>query len=512
MSNFSYQNGYFEDNNEGPLLHRIPEDILQMVNSDWKSWVALHDTDYDDYDDDDDDNEPTPSSTVPRSALGGKKAMALDELARDIIYATKLKVAESGQLYRYDSEQGCYHCEHNPEKMISEYLEPSGHFSRLSSKDLREIAQRLTLYPHIQCEGDSFNCYPHIINTASGLLDYIKQEVDPHSPEYLFTYAVAAEYLFDETDIYCPTFEKFCQTSLAPVHMDDAAKVKEVIEQKRLFLLQMIGYACCDSNAGKCALFFKGEPDSGKSVMSNFITKLFRPELVSNIPLHDLSGRFNKAELFGKKLNIAGEIKGKKLTDISTFKSITGNDKIAAEFKGKDPFSFTPRCKMVFAGNALPGTTESDGTAAFTNRLMVLLFNHSVPKEEQDKELLDKLWQERNSIFTLAMQALRDLDIRDFRFSVPEESTQFVQSFTGRNNSLQNFVKECCCLSEEQRIHNVLLVAAYEEYCATNGLEVFSKQKLYEMLDGIPGVTPKKFRAGGENRWGRSGIGLKEQC
>ena len=112
----------------------------------------------------------------------------------------------------------------------------------------------------------------------------------------------------------------------------------------------------------------KGEPDSGKSVVANFITQLFQPELISNVPLHKLSERFFKAELFGKKLNVAGEIQGKQLTEIATFKSITGGDAITGEYKGKNPFSFTPRCKLLFAGNALPGTSESDATKAFVNR------------------------------------------------------------------------------------------------------------------------------------------------
>ena len=153
-------------------------------------------------------------------------------------------------------------------------------------------------------------------------------------------------------------FSKICRSSL-----DGDPK-------KRQLLLEMIGYICSDLTVGKCAFFLQGQPNSGKSVIAEFISRLFDPSLVSNVPLHQLGERFSRAELAGKKVNIAGEIAGRALRDISIFKSVTGGDRITGEFKGKDLFYFIPRCKLLFAGNTLPRTTEADTTAAFANRLV----------------------------------------------------------------------------------------------------------------------------------------------
>ena len=234
-------------------------------------------------------------------------------------------------------------------------------------------------------------------------------------------------------------------------------------------------------------------------------------ELISAVQLHQLSDRFAKAELFGKKLNVSGEIQGKKLREITTFKCITGGDRIEAEYKGKDLFSFVPRCKLLFAGNTLPTTSESDATRAFVNRLTILLFNHSIPKEDQDKDLLDKLLAEKDAIFTLAMDALRDLKERNYCFTLPDESKEFLNSFEERGNSLQAFLKDCCVVEAEARIFNVDLYQAYVRYCQKNGLEEFSREKLYEMLSGVPGVTMKRIRIRTENRWGHVGIGIRDQ-
>lgn len=113
-------------------------------------------------------------------------------------------------------------------------------------------------------------------------------ELLPHDAAYRFTYQVRVDYIEDKSRISYPAFEAFCQSSLE----DDP--------EKRQLLLEFIGYICMDSNNGKCALFPKGQPNSGKSVMGDFIARLLDRELVSNIPLHQLGGRFFRAELAGK--------------------------------------------------------------------------------------------------------------------------------------------------------------------------------------------------------------------
>ena len=449
------------------------------------------------------------ATDIPPYQLGSKKTVAIHHLVDCIIDSNQLVTITGGIAFAYQKDLGCYQKIISLESFVVRLLSISGHYIRLSNKEIKDMCEQIRWYPFCAREHDAFNNNPQFINMGNGVLDYVTDEVFPHDEKFLFTYVVRANYLSNPNLIHCPSFDHFCQTSLAPLTYEDEDTKQKIIAEKRQLLLEIIGYICCDNHAGKCAFFLKGEPDSGKSVVANFITQLFQPELISNVPLHKLSERFFKAELFGKKLNVAGEIQGKQLAEIATFKSITGGDAITGEYKGKNPFSFTPRCKLLFAGNALPGTSESDATKAFVNRLIVLLFNHSIPKEKQDKDLLKKLWNERDSIFTLAMQALKNLHERNYRFTVPAESSEFIKSFVNRNNSLQMFLQDCCVFGEKYRIHNTDLMRAYTNYCTQNGLDVFSKKKLYEMLSGYPGVYYKKFRIGDRNAMGHIGIALK---
>lgn len=449
-----------------------------------------------------------PPKNIDMSKIKSEKVFALDQLAFYVVSIGKLIATTGGKIFAYDTDLGCYRPVSEIEKLVVKILTPTVYFPYLSVKDIQDLCLRISWLPSANCDANAFNSIPLHLNASNGLLNYMTGELKDHSEKNYFTYSINAEYLEDDSEISCPVFEYFCKTSLAPLNPPDKETAQRIIAEKRRLLLEFIGYICSNNTSGKCALFFKDEPDSGKSIIINFISMLFQPELISNIPLHKLADRFNKAELFGRKLNVAGEIQGKRLSEISIFKSVTGGDSISTEFKGKDPFSFTPKCKLLFAGNALPDTTEADATKAFCNRLIVLLFNHSIPKDKQDKDLLNKLWLERNSIFTLAVYALRDLHLRNFRFTLPLESQIFLQSFAERGNSLQTFIRDCCIISPQARVHNSVLHAAYKKYCAENSLEEYSKQKLYDMLSGIPGVRMKRMRINGISLQDHEGIEL----
>lgn len=426
-----------------------------------------------------------------------KRARFLSGLAARFLDENKLLVSENGQCFCYQEQVGCFRPVPDLQSYVADELGEDICVSLLN-RDLREIAERLSMLKRLRVSIDGFNQPSVFVNLENGVYDVFFGEMKRHSPRYRFTYWVHAKFVPEPEKLACPVFEEFCRSSL------------EGDPEKRQLLLEFIGYILMDSNAGKCALFLKGQPDTGKSVISEFITRLFDDELISSIPLHELSSRFFKAELAMKKLNVAGEIAGRALHDISVFKSVTGSDRITGEFKGQKPFSFVPRCKLLFSGNTLPLTREADATAAFVNRIRVLLFNKSIPKVEQDKGLLDKLWEERDTIVTLALQAAEKLLARGYEFTVPQDSKEFLASFKHRGNILGLFLEECCELSPEGKVFNTELYAAFTSFCEHNGLECMRRTRFYEMLSGIPHVTAKRLRIGSENRQGHQGISLKK--
>ena len=409
-------------------------------------------------------------------------------------------VFDQSEVYHYDRSMGYY------KKLsfgglgvlIDEHLSEEEKRS-LTDYKRNEVWKKLVTTACLQVE-DNWNSDPNKMNCENGVLWINEDEgfyLKHHDPEVKFTYCIKAS--FDESYIDCPAFDHFCETSL-----DGSA-------EKRQLLLEIIGYALSDYYGAKKAFFLKGAPDSGKSVMLAFLEKLLGEEMVSNIAIHQLNDRFAKAELHGKKVNIQAEMKADDLKDISTFKAITGQDKIAAEYKGKAPFFFTPRCKLIFAGNSMPSSAEPEATKALLNRLVILLFKRSIPKEEQNSSLPELLWAERNSIFTLAVQAYSTLKERNFEFTQPEESRKYIEYYGNLENNIKLFIEDMCEVDPKLFVRVNVLYKKYVDYCQENAFEAKKSGQFSKFMMETGEFQRKRINKGkGNNFWYYVGIDLKE--
>jgi phage/plasmid-associated DNA primase len=63
-----------------------------------------------------------------------------------------------------------------------------------------------------------------------------------------------------------------------------------------------------------------------------------------------------------------------------------------------------------------------EGQDALLNRMVILLFPISIPKEKQDLELGEKMKQEVDSIFSEALDELHLLQKNNFRFEEPDDT------------------------------------------------------------------------------------------
>jgi len=116
---------------------------------------------------------------------------------------------------------------------------------------------------------------------------------------------------------------------------------------------------------------------------------LLGKENVSNVAWQALSDRFKTAELFGKWANICAELPTKGIEDNGIFKALVGEDYLTVEKKNKNPFSFQPYARLLFSCNSIP-KNYGDKSEGFYRRLIIVRFNHSVPEDKRDPELLEK--------------------------------------------------------------------------------------------------------------------------
>ncbi len=91
------------------------------------------------------------------------------------------------------------------------------------------------------------------------------------------------------------------------------------------------------------------------------------------------------ASLDGARLVTASEIEDGRRWAEARIKLLTGGDRVSARLMHRDPYSFIPVCKLVFAGNHRPGIRNIG--AALRRRLHVIPFEVVIPDEDQDREL-----------------------------------------------------------------------------------------------------------------------------
>jgi putative DNA primase/helicase len=275
----------------------------------------------------------------------------------------------------------------------------------------------------------------------------------PHDPKYFSTVQLKTRY---DPEAKCPRWMEFLHSSL---------------DEPEIHLLQEIfGYCLVPITKAQKSFLLCGMPEVGKSKILGVLQELLLgAENVSNIPLQNLTDRFQPAELFGKMANIYADLPDKKIDDVGMFKASTGEDYITGERKHKDPFTFKPYARFVYSCNDLP-PNYGDRSDAFYRRIIIIRFSKPVPKEKKDLNLMDKLALEADGILTWAIAGLKRLIAQQYQFSETERTKAETQRYKIKNNNALAFVEECCVIepgviSYRKDMHN-----RYKEFCTESGL------------------------------------------
>ena len=361
---------------------------------------------------------------------------------------------------------------------------------------LRQVLELLQSYYAIQVHSTTET--PTRLFVANGCLDVESGQLLPVSAFDFFTSCIVVDYPTNFIPT-CPIFDQFLRT----ISNGDAVLVEAFWEA--------IGYLLTTDMAGKAFILFWGVGDSGKSVMGNLISSFFNPEAVSFLDIFRFRDRFSTSQLKGKRLNICMDLPHGRISReaVGVIKLITGDDKITVEEKFRDAESFKPTCKLLFGSNYPLQLSEPD--LAFERRLVVLPFCVSVPKDQQDKELLNKLFNERSGILWKSMRAQSELKARNYQFLKVSERNPCC-GYAQQGEALQNFLTSCCMFGEEFRETTAALHEAFNHFCS--GLDLVGipdRIQFSRQLKRICGdrINSKKIREGAQTQNAYIGIRLK---
>lgn len=377
-------------------------------------------------------------------------------------------------------------------------------YSFVSSNKLSEVITLLKQDPTIQRNIINDNTeLGQYLNVRNGIIDLMNNKnhkliTETQKP---FNYYVNFNYLQGKALKDAPYFWQYLRSSLD----------YDANPQKAKLLLEILGYCISGLTGGKCAFFLIGKPDCGKSIILELLNHVVMEVFSSHLSLSSLGDRFNKVQLSYSRVNFCPELKNNRIFNLDLFKSVTSNEVISGEYKHQPiPVKFKAMTKLINAGNTMPTIGESDGTNAVFERMIFLCFHHSVPKHSRDLQLLQNLINEKDIIFSLAVDALRELIKRNFVFTLPSDSLEYRNHYIQSQNSVDDFIKSCCTFNEQSRTHLITLWNAYEKYCTGNCYTVnTSKYQFSQQLSSLDNVSKEKFRHNGESLWGLRGIELK---
>ena len=385
------------------------------------------------------------------------------------------------------------------------YWYQNGVYTRISAihikAKIREIIQKYYIelatistientYKHITYPDDKhfisdealLDADENIINFQNGILHLDTLELKEHSPEYLSTVQIPCDWNPKAKET-AQTFYNYI-THLADDDWDSA-----------LTLIQAIGFAISNVKIKrfKKSLILCGAGNSGKSLFLEFMSLLIGKDNFVAMPFEQLDKRFSMSTIYRKRIAGDDDCNYCNFSSVSTFKSMTGGGKLICEEKGKQSFTFIFDGLYVICANSLPLFGGDKGTHVY-ERIIPIKCGSSVPENQRDKKLIEKLYVEREAIIYLAVMEFKKTIENNYTFTVSDKSKELLEQYKIENDVVLQFIDECC----ETRItcDNVttkVFYDAFKTWCLQNGEKYIPKKlQFYESLCNFYGVEPTK--------------------
>ena len=299
-----------------------------------------------------------------------------------------------------------------------------------------------------------------------------------------------------EPDADCVVFDDWLNTTFAA----DEDVIRHVWE--------MIGYLLMTGNPDQIAFLFFGEGGNGKGTLMRLIEHMIGEDNAAALTLHQIAeGKFELATLYGKMINLAGDVSSRYIENPEIFKTITGDDYVTAQRKFGDPFKFKSYAVPVFSVNNY--FRVADSSEGWRRRWLALDFNVSLRgkfagfNEQQ-------LYDEAPGIFNKAMDALRRLMDRPTRprFAAPAAVTEATRKMHEEADPFMMwFRSETVLHSPDHSDSRTRVYKHYAKWSRDNGYHAMAHGQFGGRLKQA-GVGSAQSRVGGTYSRLYTGIGV----
>lgn len=440
-------------------------------------------------------------SIIPRENKKSKEdEISLDKLAQMIAEKHKIIVTDN-HLRKFDDSLKYYKLlkESEEDKIIRQLIPPQ-YRCRTNIYTTAEICRWMKAIHHPVDIYKAEEEQKYLINFRGSIYDVLSDEIVKYRDDMYFTDFVNTYYPIG----YRPRgdeFKKFIKVAFG----DDEDSLK--------LLQEVVGLILSNIRDLKVGIFFYGMPDSGKTLLIEVLREIVGFEFSTSVSFHQLSSEpYAIAELYGSKLNAFGEMTELDIKRLDIFKALTSTDIITTRRIYGKHFQFRNKALLLFAGNNFPRIKTEDLTNAFFNRLIIIPFLNSIPKEQQDSGLKEKLLSESDYIVEWGMEGLRRLIQNNYVFTKSKLSEKIKREYINQNNSFQAFLVEACNFENDSYMFSYEIEGAYKIFCDMNDLAPMKKNSIHYILKHVQKLRyHKKDAKNGSKRNGYSGIKLKKE-
>lgn len=340
--------------------------------------------------------------------------------------------------------------------------------------------------PELIATASSLDQHRMLINVLNGTLNLETVSLQPHNADDLMTRTIHLEY---DPNAKCPQFIAFLH------------RIFDGNQDIISFLQRFIGYCLTGRTTEQVFLFFYGLGANGKSVLLNIIRELFG-DFASTansdlLMVQDSRGATNDiAALRGARVVTISELNDGARIDEARVKSLTGGDPVTCRFLFKEPFTYIFEGKLFLAGNYKPKVKGTDH--GIWRRKLLVPFEVTIPEEERDPYLQDKLTKELPGILVWAVQGCAEW--QRVGLKPPEEVKAATAEYRQQEDVFAQWIEECCITGDHMMSTAHDLLASFIDYSKWKGT---TSTKLGRMLAAAGFI---RDRATGSSRW--RGIGL----
>ena len=305
------------------------------------------------------------------------------------------------------------------------------------------------------------------IGVRNGIFDLRENRLLENSPTFILTSQIDAS--------YDPTAKNN--------YVEDIFITLSGGERNIIHLLEeVVGYTLLRENIFGKSFLLVGSGGNGKSTFLNMISAFLGENNISSLSLQELNSKFKTGLLHGKLANIGDDISHESVKDTSLFKKLSTGDRVTAEFKNQDPFTFRNYAKLIFSANKIPHF--NDNSQGLKDRLVIVPFNQrirSTGKEDPYFESKITTDEAKSALFNIAIKGLNRL-LSNQGFTIPSSVKTILNDFEITNNPIAEWLHE---LKEDNKdIHYVPVEDTYSNYtrwCERNGYKNIVSQKKLTM-------------------------------